>query len=90
MAICAKVVPNTTSATLTPEIEANVAPGSTILTDENRAYRVIGQRFTHHTVNHSIGEYVRDHFIHTNGCENAWALFKRKVYGIHHWVSGTP
>ena len=22
------------------------------------------------------------------GMENAWCLFKRKVYGIHHWVSG--
>ena len=84
----AKVVPNTTSATLTAEVGANVAPGSTLMTDENRAYWAVGQRFSHHTVNHSIGEYVRDQFIYTNGMENAWSLFKRKVYGIHHWVSG--
>jgi hypothetical protein len=84
----AKVVPNTTSATLTAEVGANVAPGSTLTNDENRAYWAVGRRFSHHTVNHSIGEYVRDQFIHTNGMENAWSLFKRKVYGIHHWVSG--
>ncbi len=31
---------------------------------------------------------MKHFFIHTNGLENAWSLFKRKIYGIHHWVSG--
>ena len=84
----AKVVPDTTADTLHAELDANVIPGSNVLTDEHKGYLGIGQRFHHHTVNHSIGEYVRDYFIHTNGMENAWSLFKRKVYGIHHWVSG--
>jgi transposase-like protein len=84
----AKVVPNTTAKTLHAELDANVAPGANVMTDENRGYRGIGHKFHHHTVNHSIGQYVKHYFIHTNGLENAWSLFKRKVYGIHHWVSG--
>ena len=84
----AKVVPNTTARVLHAELDANVAPGTNVMTDEHRGYIGIGQKFHHHTVNHSIGEYVKHFFIHTNGLENAWSLFKRKVYGIHHWVSG--
>jgi transposase-like protein len=84
----AKVVPNTARKTLETELDVNVAVDSTVMTDEHAGYRGIGIKFSHMTVNHSIGEHVRDHFIHTNGMENAWSLFKRKVYGIHHWVSG--
>ncbi len=78
----AKVIPNTTAKTLHAELDANVAPGTNVMTDENRGYKGIGEKFHHHTVNHSIGEYVKHFFIHTNGLENAWSLFKRKVYGI--------
>ena len=84
----AKVVPDATAKTLHAELDANVAPGSNVLTDEHKGYTGIGERFHHHTVNHSIGEYVKHYFIHTNGLENAWSLFKRKVNGIHHFVSG--
>jgi len=84
----AKVVPDTTADTLHAELDAHVAPGANIMTDKHTGYNGIGQKFHHNTVNHGIGEYVRDQFIHTNGMENAWSLFKRKVYGIHHWVSG--
>ena len=84
----AKVVPNTTAKVLHTELTANVKPGSNVMTDEHRGYTGIGEKFTHQTVNHSIGEYVRDKLIHTNGMENAWSLFKRKIYGIHRWVSG--
>jgi len=74
--------------TLKAQIEANVAPGSNVMTDEHKGYTGIGDKFHHHTVNHSIGQYVKHYFIHTNGLENAWSLFKRKIDGIHHWVSG--
>ncbi len=84
----AKVVPNTTAKTLRAELDANVAPDSNVMTEEHKGYIGIGKRFHHHTVNHSIGEYVKHYFIHTNGLENAWSLFKRKIDGIHHWVSG--
>ncbi len=65
-----------------------MAPGTNVMTDEHRDYTGIGQQFHHHTVNHSIGQYVKHYFIHTNGLENARSLFKRKVYGIHHFVHG--
>ena len=84
----AKVVPNTSAKVLHAELDANVAPETNVMTDEHRGYTGIGQKFHHHTVNHSIGQYVKHYFIHTNGLENAWSLFKRKVYGIHHFVSG--
>lgn len=38
-------------------------------------------------INHSRGEWVRDKTVHTNSSEGVWALFKRQIYGIHHWVS---
>jgi ISXO2-like transposase domain len=34
----------------------------------------------------SIREYVRDD-VHTNSIEGVWALLKRQIIGIHHWVS---
>ena len=42
--------------------------------------------YTHKTVNHSVGEYVRDQ-AHTNGIESFWALLKRGYYGVYHHMS---
>lgn len=30
---------------------------------------------------------MKDYFIHTNGLENARSLFKRQVFGIHHFIT---
>jgi transposase-like protein len=76
-----------TSVTVQPEIEANVARGATVMTDDWSGYRGLYARYEHHSVNHSAREYVRDHFKHVNGLEGAWSHFKRQVYGIHHWIS---
>jgi hypothetical protein len=38
-------------------------------------------------VNHSKGEYVRHYVLHTNSIESVWALLKRQIIGVHHWVS---
>ena len=38
------------------------------------------------SVNHSGGEYVRG-AAHTGTIDGAWGLFKRKINGIHHFVS---
>ncbi len=80
-------VPNSKGSTLKTIIHANVGKGSTIMTDEDKAFLGLGRDFYHHTVNHSAGEYVRDYTIHTNGIESVWALLKRQIFGIHHWVS---
>lgn len=73
--------------TLKGAVRQNVARGSTIMTDEDSAFRGLDREFYHHTVNHSAGEYVRDYTIHTNSIESVWALLKRQINGIHHWVS---
>ena len=92
-------VENSQSNTLQTEIYKNVEEGSTIYTDEHKAYHSISNRYNHKQVNHSVGEYVkvenrekrgdnRTAFkIHTNTIEGYWGLVKRGIYGIHHWVS---
>lgn len=73
--------------TLKGAVRENVAAGSTVMTDEDRSFRGLDKDFYHHAVNHSAGEYVRHYTIHTNGIESVWALLKRQIIGIHHWVS---
>lgn len=83
----ATAVPNTAQATLEFEIIDSVEPGATIHTDESRSYnglRHLG--YEHATINHSLGEYVRDG-VSTNSIEAVWAVLKRGIYGTFHHVS---
>jgi len=80
-------VANTKARTLQDAVRSNVAAGSAIMTDEDRAFQGLSGDYYHHTVNHSAGEYVRHQTIHTNSIESVWALLKRQIIGIHHWVS---
>jgi transposase-like protein len=73
--------------TIRAYIEANVVPGSNLMTDEFAGYAGLAPTYHHHTVNHSAGEYVRHHYAHTNGIEGFWALLKRGIVGIYHHVS---
>jgi hypothetical protein len=57
------------------------------MTDEHPSFVGLSGRYYHHRVNHSAGEYVRDFCIHTKGIESVWALLKRQIIGIHHFVS---
>lgn len=68
-------------------VRRNVKAGTVLITDEARAYQGLDGEFNHYTVNHSAGEYVRHYFFHTNSIESAWALLKRQIIGIHHFVS---
>jgi len=43
--------------------------------------------YSHHTVNHSKGEYVLHFVIHSNFIESVWAMLKRQIVGIHYYVS---
>jgi len=57
------------------------------MTDEDRAFLGLDGHFNVHSVNHSAGEYVRHYIHHTNSIESVWALLKRQIIGVHHWVS---
>ena len=83
----AGVVEDTKARTLQPIVRANVAPGTNVYTDEASGYRGLQGEYHHHTVNHGAGEYVRHYHAHTNSIESVWALLKRQIVGIHHWVS---
>jgi len=82
----AMLIKDVTGPTLKGFIGQNVAQGSTIVTDNFRSYRGLNSYYNHFTVNHSVGEYVRNQ-AHTNGIESFWALLKRGYYGIYHHMS---
>lgn len=65
----------------------NVQVGSTLHTDESSIYnRIGGLFFTHETVNHGSGEYVRDG-VTTNSIESVFAVLKRGLQGVYHHAS---
>jgi transposase-like protein len=58
------------SKTLRPIIDANVNKASALMTDESPLYLKIGAAFAlHGTVNHSVNEYARAYFWHSNTVE---------------------
>lgn len=80
-------MPNLKARNVQGEIVRNVAPGASVMTDEHSSFVGLQGRYNHHRVNHSLGEYVKDFFNHTNSIESVWALFKRQIVGTHHWLS---
>src|SRR6516225_8343891 len=81
-------VPNVTGQSLRPVIVENVNKATFIMTDESPVYPGIGREFAGHgTVNHSIEEYVRAAFWHTNTAEGYFSILKRGIIGTYHHVS---
>ena len=80
----AEVVEATDAKTLQGFVVCHVAPGATVYSDENKAYR--GMPFDHKTVRHSAGEFVRQQ-AHTNGIESFWSMLKRAHKGVYHKIS---
>ena len=81
-------VASVNAATLKPILKAQIDHKSYLMTDESTVYLPIGEAFSGHgTVNHSIEEYVRGGFWHTNTVEGYFSIFKRGVYGTFHHVS---
>ncbi|MDF3413304.1 IS1595 family transposase [Sulfitobacter sp. M57] len=75
------------AATLVDFVEDNAPEGGEVMTDEFRAYNGLEAKgFTHKTVRHSAGEYVRD-MAHTNGIESFWSLLKRGYIDVYHYMS---
>ena len=82
--VVAKPVPERTKEELQGFISANVSQKAMVYTDDHKSYS--GLPFEHESVNHSVGEYVRD-MAHTNGVESFWAILKRGYYGTYHRIS---
>ena len=61
-------------------------PGATAYTDDARAYQTL-PGFRHDSVKHSVGEYVKNIDVHTNGVESLWSMFKRVYVGAYHKMS---
>ena len=59
---------------------------SELITDEYKAYNLVGQHMKHAIVNHREGQYVEGD-AHTNTIEGFWSLLKRAWYGTHHHYS---
>ena len=77
-----------TAKTLRPILVTQIDRKSYLMTDESGSYVEVGREFGGHgTVNHSIEEYVRGGFWHTNTVEGYFALLKRGIIGVYHHVS---
>lgn len=74
-------------ATVTiPFMKANIAPGSTVHTDESRIYTRVRRDFDHAFVNHSKYQYVKAG-VTTNTIEGLWGNWKNSMRGTYHAVS---
>jgi len=82
-----QVVPDTNKETLMPVVEANVAKGTRVSTDEHHAYKKLDEKgYDHDTVNHSEKEWSRGD-IHTNSIEGFWRQLKQGINSTHIHVS---
>lgn len=81
--VSAQVVQDTKGETLRGFVMGRVVPGTTIYTDDAKAYTNLPN---HKAVKHSVSEYVRGQ-VHTNGIESFWAMLKRAHKGTFHYLS---
>jgi transposase-like protein len=81
-------VPAVNHKNLRPVLVAQVDRKSYLMTDEAAHYWRVGREFSGHgTVNHSIEEYVRGTFWHTNTIEGYFSILKRGLNGVYQHVS---
>lgn len=81
-------LPAVSRNTLRPILVTQIDRKSYLMTDENAAYKRVGKEFSGHgTVNHSIDEYVRGTFWHTNTVEGYFSILKRGITGVYQHVS---
>jgi hypothetical protein len=81
-------VPAVNHKNLRPILVTQIDRKSYLMTDEAGVYKRTGREFSGHgTVNHSIEEYVRGSFWHTNTIEGYYSIFKRGINGVYQHVS---
>ena len=78
-----RMLANVQQKTIRPIMEATIAPGTTVFTDEYDIYfRLPEWSYEHRTVCRSQGEYARDedgdgfHEVHVNTMEGVWSLLR--------------
>jgi transposase-like protein len=62
-------------------VRNNVAQGATVNTDAFHSYTGLIADYTHNVIDHA--ESYVDGEVHTNNCENFWALLKRSIRGTY-------
>ena len=82
----AAVVDATTQDELQSFVRDRVKAGSTVYTDEHRAYFGLHGDYRHSAVQHKIKQFV-DGQAHTQGIESFWAMLKRSYTGTFHRLS---
>lgn len=91
--LATEIIPNVKKSTLRDVILRNVAPGSTVSTDELMSYGLLtGDGYKHGMVKHadkewSYYDYRHDVFHTTNAVESFWRLFKNSVRSTHIHIS---
>ena len=81
-------VANVSGKNIKPILRTQIDRASWLMTDEAPVYKGVGKEFDGHgSVNHSINEYVRGAFYHTNTVENYFSILKRGITGTYHHVS---
>lgn len=81
-----KVIPPKSNVMIPKTIAEVVKAKATLITDSSNVYDRINNGFNHHSVNHSIMEYVRQD-VHTNTIEGVFSHLKRMIYGTFHHIS---
>ena len=78
-----RLVERRSRATLVPLIQRYVRRGSTIISDEWRAYNALPQLgYQHYTVNHSVAYVNPVTGAHTQHIERAWRTYKEKIWRL--------
>ena len=74
--------------TLRPILVQQIDRASYLMTDDAPHYKAVAKEYGGHgSVNHSIKEYVRGGFWHTNTVEGYFSILKRGITGNYQWVS---
>ncbi len=85
--VMTKVVTDSKKTSLLPVVQENIEAGSTVSTDENRAYHDLEELgYEHGTVRHSAREY-KNGIHHTNAIEGYWHILQASIASTHMHVS---
>jgi transposase-like protein len=89
--VVARVVPDSTTGTVTPIVQEILPPQTMIYTDKHPSFeglRFLGMGYRHRTVNHSKGyaKQYEDGRAYTNTIDGFWSLVKRGIKGVYYQV----